>query len=145
MGEHSVSAAAAAAAAAAEMMANEEKENNSSASTSFGNGPYNNGSGTSANNTSKFSNCYENFRNVMNILGQVRVPSDGEGQIDGGVAQQGLGESHPPRHFDSYLSKLQNICTAENPDGLLAPDQQKPLYDSVKSSIHNYNALSTRI
>ena len=70
-----------------------------------------------------------------------------------------LPENISQENFDSYLSKLQTICTdtsmhddsaattAGTPSGLNPPSGagKPPMYDSVKSALQNFNALSSRI
>lgn len=89
-------------------------------------------SDASRRNNARLNNYYENLRsNVMSILGHVKVPNEQDPNV--------VGHSGHPENFDSYLTKLQTICT-DNMN-----DEGKPVYESMKSAIHNFNALSTRI
>jgi len=72
----------------------------------------------------------------MSFLEQVRCP---EGQS---------GSEKTPEHFDSYLTKLQTLCN--NPNSELGTynnltsstaDDNRPVYDTVKSTIQDYNVL----
>ena len=135
-------------------------------------------------NATKLNNYYESLRsNVMSILGHVRMPNDPVSAASAGLAAaaSGSGTSGLPgthmgssasssmpdnisqENFDSYLSKLQTICTENMQDdgmgnsggmsshntssvGVVGPSSKQPvMYDSVKSALQNFNALSTRI
>ena len=69
----------------------------------------------------------------------------------GGVGSTGSNSSQ--EQFDSYLTKLQTICTdntASAPGSAAAGDEcNKTMhggqYDSVKSALQNFNTLATRI
>ncbi|XP_040582087.2 uncharacterized protein [Lepeophtheirus salmonis] len=135
--------------------------------------------------TSKsLNNYYENFRNVISILGHVTRepithqtatshlphhdltsstttshqicsphtttsslaphlahevchPIHHSGHIQSNVSP------HSNQNFDSYLNKLQNICT-DNGDAEQIHGG-KPVYESVKSALSNFNPLTTRI
>ena len=76
-------------------------------------------------------------------------------------ASSSMAENISQENFDSYWWKLQTICTENmsdegvNPVGVpshnssavsVAPSTKQPvMYGSVKSALHNFNALSTRI
>lgn len=110
-------------------------------------------------NVTKLNNYYESLRtNVMSILGQVREPSlPPPVQAQGGMPVNSSSVATTQasianqEHFDSYLTKLQTICSesmSTDEHGLVtsAPVNSKPaVYDSVKSALQNFNALSTRI
>ena len=133
-------------------------------------------------NATKLNNYYESLRsNVMSILGHVRMPNDPVSAASAGLAAaasgsntSGIPGSHmassapssmpdniSQENFDSYLSKLQTICTENMADegvnsvgmsshnsssvGVPTSTKQPVMYDSVKSALHNFNALSTRI
>lgn len=125
-------------------------------------------------NATKLNNYYESLRtNVMSILGHVRMPNEPVGSGVGhsssaaamGLAAAGTSSCLPDNisqeNFDSYLSKLQTICTDSMHDdsavsgsghigggvgGSSGGNSSKPvMYDSVKSALQNFNALSTRI
>ncbi|QQP37469.1 Uncharacterized protein FKW44_017742, partial [Caligus rogercresseyi] len=69
--------------------------------------------------TTKLSNYYESIRsNVMSILGGSAAANPGSG-VASSSSSSGLGASMDglattKENFDSYLNKLQNICTAES-------------------------------
>ena len=129
-------------------------------------------------NATKLNNYYESLRsNVMSILGHVRMPNDPVSAASAGLAAAASGtntshhmtssasssmpENISQENFDSYLSKLQTICTENMSDegvnsvgvpshnssaiGVTPSTKQPVMYDSVKSALHNFNALSTRI
>ena len=128
-------------------------------------------------NATKLNNYYESLRsNVMSILGHVRMPNDPVSAASAGLAAaaSGTNTSHmassasstmpdniSQENFDSYLSKLQTICTENMTDegvnsagvpshnsttvGVPPSTKQPVMYDSVKSALQNFNALSTRI
>ncbi|XP_044734234.1 mucin-17 isoform X2 [Chrysoperla carnea] len=74
---------------------------------------------------------YESLRNnVITLLEHVRLPG-------GGSTQEKLGHEN----FDSYLSKLQTLCT---PDGYCT-DENRPLYETVKSALQDFTVLPTPI
>ena len=128
-------------------------------------------------NATKLNNYYESLRsNVMSILGHVRMPNDPVSAASAGLAAAASGtntshmtssasssmpENISQENFDSYLSKLQTICTENMTDegvnsvgvpshnssaaGITPSTKHPVMYDSVKSALHNFNALSTRI
>ena len=136
-------------------------------------------------NATKLNNYYESLRsNVMSILGHVRMPNDPVSAASAGLAAAASGSSSSglvsgahmgsaasssmpdnisQENFDSYLSKLQTICTENMVDdggvnsggmsshnssgvgGVGSSSKQPVMYDSVKSALQNFNALSTRI
>ena len=51
---------------------------------------------------------------------------------------KGEGEVVSQEKYDSYLTKLQNICTEQGEEG---PGNTKPVYESMKSAIQNMSAL----
>lgn len=72
----------------------------------------------------------------MSFLEQVRCP---EGQPSSEKTQE---------HFDSYLTKLQTLCNNPNSEYVTynnltsaAADDNRPLYETVKSTIQDYNVL----
>lgn len=44
-------------------------------------------------------------------------------------------------NFDSYLSKLQSLCT---PDGYCS-EENRPIYETVKSALQDFTVLPTPI
>jgi len=72
----------------------------------------------------------------MSFLEQVRCP---EGQS---------GSEKTQEHFDSYLTKLQTLCNNPHSEYVAynnltssTADDNRPVYETVKSSIHDYNVL----
>ena len=147
-------------------------------------------------NATKLNDYYNSLRsNVMSILGHVGMPNGPVSAASAGLAvaasganTSGLSTSHmtgssgssaimpdniSQENFDSYLSKLQTICTENmGEDGVSnsgggggipthhnstghsglgggipasSSSKQPVMYDSVKSALQNFNALSTRI
>jgi hypothetical protein len=71
---------------------------------------------------------YESLRNnVITLLEHVRLPG-----------QEKLGHEN----FDTYLSKLQTLCT---PDGYCSDESNRPLYETVKSALQDFTVLPTPI
>lgn len=72
----------------------------------------------------------------MSFLEQVRCPD---------------GQSSPEKtqeHFDSYLTKLQTLCNNPHSEYIAyntltssTADDNRPIYETVKSAIHDYNVL----
>uniref|UniRef100_A0A1B0CBF4 Uncharacterized protein n=1 Tax=Lutzomyia longipalpis TaxID=7200 RepID=A0A1B0CBF4_LUTLO len=66
---------------------------------------------------SNLNDYYESLRNnVITLLEHVRIPNGGPPEKMG------------HENFDSYLSKLQSLCT---PDGY-CPDENRPIYETVR-------------
>uniref|UniRef100_A0A6P7FE11 Myelin transcription factor 1 isoform X2 n=1 Tax=Diabrotica virgifera virgifera TaxID=50390 RepID=A0A6P7FE11_DIAVI len=80
---------------------------------------------------------YESLRNnVITLLEHVRLP--GASSVGpGGPTAEKIGQEN----FDSYLSKLQTLCT---PDGYCS-DENRPLYETVKSALQDFTVLPTPI
>ncbi|XP_063359592.1 myelin transcription factor 1 isoform X7 [Cydia amplana] len=83
---------------------------------------------------------YESLRNnVITLLGHVKLP--------GGEAAPAPGGGPPPPdkpahdNFDSYLTKLQTLCS---PDGY-CPDENRPIYETVKNALQDFTVLPTPI
>lgn len=75
---------------------------------------------------------YESLRNnVMSLLEHVKLPGGG------GAAPPNERLSHD--NFDSYLSKIHSLC-ADN-----YCDDNRPLYDSVRSALHDFTVPPTPI
>lgn len=73
---------------------------------------------------------YESLRNnVITLLEHVRIPNGGPPEKMG------------HENFDSYLSKLQSLCT---PDGYCS-EENRPIYETVKSALQDYTVLPTPI
>lgn len=73
---------------------------------------------------------------MMSFLEQVRCP-DGQS-----------GSEKNQEHFDSYLTKLQTLCNNPNPEYVAyntlpssTAEDSRPLYDTVKSAMQDYNVL----
>lgn len=86
---------------------------------------------------SHLNGYYENLRNnMMSFLEQVRCP-DGQS-----------GSEKTQENFDSYLTKLQTLCNNPHSEYVSynnltssTADNNRPIYETVKSSIHDYNVL----
>ncbi|XP_055681980.1 myelin transcription factor 1 isoform X2 [Lutzomyia longipalpis] len=79
---------------------------------------------------SNLNDYYESLRNnVITLLEHVRIPNGGPPEKMG------------HENFDSYLSKLQSLCT---PDGY-CPDENRPIYETVKSALQDFTVLPTPI
>lgn len=72
----------------------------------------------------------------MTFLEQVRCP---DGQSSSEKTQE---------HFDSYLTKLQTLCNNPNSEYVTynnlsssTSDDNRPLYETVKSALQDYNVL----
>jgi hypothetical protein len=116
---------------------------------------------SSSSNKLNVTNYYESLRcNVMSLLGCSQpVPTGSSGLPMPPTSSNFLMTSpeqqdHHQQHFDSYLSKLQTMCSPmmeesshshldSNKGGVIAPSPVA--YDSVKSSLYNLSCpLSSR-
>ncbi|CAH0554537.1 unnamed protein product [Brassicogethes aeneus] len=80
--------------------------------------------------SSNLNEYYESLRNnVITLLEHVRLP--------GSAPPEKLGQEN----FDSYLSKLQTLCT---PEGYCS-DENRPLYETVKCALQDFTVLPTPI
>lgn len=125
-----------------------------------------------AHRNTNLNEYYESLRNnVITLLEHVRIPAGGTSQLPmaaGGPlpGASGLGgspgvEPLPPSYqhhlhhqpattgerisqdnFDSYLSKLQTLCTS---DGYCGDEGNRPLYETVKSALQDFTILPTPI
>nr|XP_046484061.1 AT-rich interactive domain-containing protein 1A-like [Neodiprion pinetum] len=78
---------------------------------------------------------YESLRNnVITLLEHVRIPN----APGGGGPQEKMGHEN----FDSYLTKLQTLCTA---DGYCADENNRPIYETVKTALQDFTVLPTPI
>lgn len=115
------------------------------------------------NNNNHLNEYYESLRNnVITLLEHVRIPGTNIGISSsnpinssninskiahGAAAHNSTAAGHfvDPKlsheHFDSYLSKLQSLCT---PDGYCT-DENRPIYDTVKSALQDFTVLPTAI
>ncbi|XP_051174941.1 mucin-5AC isoform X2 [Leptopilina boulardi] len=76
---------------------------------------------------------YQSLReNMITLLEHVRIPN----------TPSGPPEKMGHEHFDSYLTKLQTLCTA---DGYCADDSQRPIYETVKTALQDFTVLPTPI
>lgn len=84
-----------------------------------------------AQRNNNLNEYYESLRNnVITLLEHVRLPGNG-------TAPEKIGQEN----FDSYLSKLQTLCT---PDGYCS-DENRPIYESVKCALQDFTVLPTPI
>ncbi|XP_063620145.1 myelin transcription factor 1 isoform X8 [Cydia splendana] len=85
---------------------------------------------------------YESLRNnVITLLGHVKLPGG-----ESAPATAAGGPPPPPDkpahdNFDSYLTKLQTLCS---PDGY-CPDENRPIYETVKNALQDFTVLPTPI
>ncbi|KAB0794471.1 hypothetical protein PPYR_11310 [Photinus pyralis] len=80
---------------------------------------------------SNLNEYYESLRNnVITLLEHVRLPG-------GGSTPEKIGQEN----FDSYLTKLQTLCT---PDGYCS-EENRPLYETVKCALQDFTVLPTPI
>ncbi|XP_063377889.1 myelin transcription factor 1-like protein isoform X7 [Cydia fagiglandana] len=85
---------------------------------------------------------YESLRNnVITLLGHVKLPGG-----ESAPASAAGGPPPPPDkpahdNFDSYLTKLQTLCS---PDGY-CPDENRPIYETVKNALQDFTVLPTPI
>ncbi|XP_026742834.1 myelin transcription factor 1 isoform X2 [Trichoplusia ni] len=91
---------------------------------------------------------YESLRNnVITLLEHVRIPGGGTvpvtaaGGPAGAPPPPGPGEKPAHDNFDSYLTKLQTLCS---PDGY-CPDENRPIYETVKNALQDFTVLPTPI
>ncbi|KAK3850367.1 hypothetical protein Pcinc_042924, partial [Petrolisthes cinctipes] len=74
---------------------------------------------------------YESLRNnVMSLLEHVKIPGGGTTTTNDRISHD---------NFDSYLSKIHSLCT----DNYC--DDNRPLYDSVRSALHDFSVPPTPI
>ncbi|KAK4300442.1 hypothetical protein Pmani_027352, partial [Petrolisthes manimaculis] len=74
---------------------------------------------------------YESLRNnVMSLLEHVKIPGGGTTTTNDRISHD---------NFDSYLSKIHSLCT----DNYC--DDNRPLYDSVRSALHDFTVPPTPI
>ncbi|XP_028168058.1 myelin transcription factor 1-like [Ostrinia furnacalis] len=91
---------------------------------------------------------YESLRNnVITLLEHVRIPGGGTAPVSaaggtpGAPPPPGPGEKPAHDNFDSYLTKLQTLCS---PDGY-CPDENRPIYETVKNALQDFTVLPTPI
>ena len=96
---------------------------------------------------SQLTEYYESLRNnVMSLLEHVKLPGGGTAGVNPTGSTCPTATSVVPEHhrlphdnFDSYLSKIHSLCT----DNYC--DDTKPLYDSVRSALHDFTVPPTPI
>ncbi|CAL4123021.1 unnamed protein product, partial [Meganyctiphanes norvegica] len=77
---------------------------------------------------------YESLRNnVMSLLEHVKIPGGGT------TTTTTTGERISHDNFDSYLSKIHSLCT----DNYC--DDSRPMYDTVRSALHDFTVPPTPI
>ncbi|CAH2990834.1 unnamed protein product [Chilo suppressalis] len=93
---------------------------------------------------------YESLRNnVITLLEHVRIPGGGGAAAGAGGGPGAAPAPAPPPpgekpahdNFDSYLTKLQTLCS---PDGY-CPDENRPIYETVKNALQDFTVLPTPI
>ncbi|CAG4908402.1 unnamed protein product [Colias eurytheme] len=91
---------------------------------------------------------YESLRNnVITLLEHVKIPGGGTAHVasapgtPGAPPPPGVGEKPAHDNFDSYLTKLQTLCS---PDGY-CPDENRPIYETVKNALQDFTVLPTPI
>lgn len=96
-------------------------------------------------NSSNLNEYYESLRNnVITLLEHVRIPNHSGGNNHNTIINSAtsLERGATQEHFDSYLSKLQSLCTS---DGYGASDENRPIYETVKSTLQDFTVLPTAI
>lgn len=80
---------------------------------------------------------YESLRNnVITLLEHVRIPSGAAG---------GPPEKMGHDNFDSYLSRLQTLCGSGVEGSAYCDENNRPLYETVKSALQDFTVLPTPI
>jgi hypothetical protein len=86
-----------------------------------------------AQRNNNLTEYYQSLRdNMITLLEQVRIPN----------APGGPQEKIGHENFDSYLTKLQTLCTA---DGYCADESNRPIYETVKTALQDFTVLPTAI
>ena len=106
---------------------------------------------------SKLNSYYENLRsNVMSILGQVRepiIPPPPPSTVPSATSSTaGIPVGNSQDQFDSYLTKLQNICS-ENGGSVPSTDPKTsypcggttPVPVTPKTALQPYNSTSAKL
>lgn len=98
--------------------------------------------------TSNFSDYYESLRNnVITLLEHVKIPGGGTAPpptapgTPGAPPPPGPGVKPAHENFDSYLTKLQTLCSPEG----YCPDENRPIYETVKNALQDFTVLPTPI
>uniref|UniRef100_A0A1B6FIR8 Uncharacterized protein n=3 Tax=Proconiini TaxID=565685 RepID=A0A1B6FIR8_9HEMI len=80
---------------------------------------------------------YESLRNnVITLLEHVRIPNGTAG---------GPPEKMGHDNFDSYLSRLQTLCGSGVDGPGYCDENNRPLYETVKSALQDFTVLPTPI
>jgi len=80
---------------------------------------------------------YESLRNnVITLLEHVRIPNSAAG---------GPPEKMGHDNFDSYLSRLQTLCGSGVEGSGYCDENNRPLYETVKSALQDFTVLPTPI
>ncbi|KAI4496552.1 hypothetical protein M0804_000362 [Polistes exclamans] len=88
---------------------------------------------TIATRNNNLTEYYQSLRdNMITLLEHVRIPN----------APGGPQEKMGHENFDSYLTKLQTLCTA---DGYCADETNRPIYETVKTALQDFTVLPTPI
>ncbi|XP_076761137.1 uncharacterized protein LOC143429396 isoform X3 [Xylocopa sonorina] len=88
---------------------------------------------TIAQRNNNLTEYYQSLRdNMITLLEHVRIPN----------APGGPQEKMGHENFDSYLTKLQTLCTA---DGYCADETNRPIYETVKTALQDFTVLPTPI
>nr|KAF7438616.1 hypothetical protein H0235_001007 [Vespula pensylvanica] len=86
-----------------------------------------------ATRNNNLTEYYQSLRdNMITLLEHVRIPN----------APGGPQEKMGHENFDSYLTKLQTLCTA---DGYCADETNRPIYETVKTALQDFTVLPTPI
>lgn len=93
-------------------------------------------------NPSNLNGYYESLRNnVITLLEHVRMPKANGNNIANAVTSAEGVATH--EHVDSYLSKLQSLCST---DGYgMANDDNRPIYNTMRSTLQEFTVLPTPI
>ncbi|XP_058808292.1 mucin-2, partial [Phymastichus coffea] len=80
--------------------------------------------------------------NMISLLEHVRIPGSAGAVGPGATAVIAPSEKMGHENFDSYLTKLQTLCTA---DGYCTDESQRPIYETVKTALQDFTVLPTPI
>ncbi|EFN80490.1 Myelin transcription factor 1-like protein [Harpegnathos saltator] len=88
---------------------------------------------TIAQRNNNLTEYYQSLRdNMISLLEHVRIPN----------APGGPQEKIGHENFDSYLTKLQTLCTA---DSYCTDESNRPIYETVKTALQDFTVLPTPI
>lgn len=97
---------------------------------------------------SNLNEYYESLRNnVITLLEHVKIPGGGTVPVStapgtpGAAPPTGPGDKPAHDNFDSYLTKLQTLCSPEG----YCPDENRPIYETVKNALQDFTVLPTPI